>query len=203
VASGLIASLAHPGANITGFFFGFPEFRMKWVELLKETIPNLTRVAVLLDSATGLSQVKAVEEAAGVLGLKLEILETRRRHDIANAFVTATRPSVGAVLVLSSPVLLADLKMVADLALKHKLPTVTFFGEFARAGGLMAYGPNLLDTYRQVGGMVGKVLHGARPADLPAELPTKFELVVNRGTAKPSGLVIPQSVLLRADEVIE
>jgi putative ABC transport system substrate-binding protein len=93
--------------------------------------------------------------------------------------------------------------MVADLALKHKLPTVTFFGEFARAGGLMAYGPNLLDTYRQVGGMVGKVLHGARPADLPAELPTKFELVVNRGTAKPSGLVIPQSVLLRADEVIE
>jgi putative ABC transport system substrate-binding protein len=203
VASGLIASLAHPGANITGFFFGFPEFRMKWVELLKETIPNLTRVAVLSDSATGLSQVKAVEEAAGVLGLKLEILETRRRHDIAYAFVTATRPSVGAVLVLSSPVLLADLKMVADLALKHKLPTVTFFGEFARAGGLMAYGPNLLDTYRQVGGMVGKVLHGARPADLPAELPTKFELVVNRGTAKPSGLVIPQSVLLRADEVIE
>ena len=93
--------------------------------------------------------------------------------------------------------------MVADLALKHKLPTVTFFGEFARAGGLMAYGPNLLDTYGQVGGMVGKVLHGVRPANLPAELPTKFELVVNRGTAKKLGLIIPQSVLLRADEVIE
>jgi putative ABC transport system substrate-binding protein len=105
--------------------------------------------------------------------------------------------------MLSSPVLMADLKLVADLALKHKLPTVTFFGEFARAGGLMAYGPNLLDTYRQLGGIVGKVLHGARPADLPAELPTRFELVLNLRTAKTLGLVIPQSVLLRANEVIE
>jgi ABC-type uncharacterized transport system substrate-binding protein len=203
VISGLIASLAHPGGNITGFFFGFPEFRMKWVEVLKETIPNLTTVAVLWDPATGLSQVKAVEEAAGVLGLKLEILEAQRRDDIASAFDTATRLSVGAVLMLSSPVLMADLKLVADLALKHKLPTVTFFGEFARAGGLMAYGPNLLDTYRQLGGIVGKVLHGARPADLPAELPTRFELVLNLRTAKTLGLVIPQSVLLRANEVIE
>jgi len=202
VISGLIASLAHPGGNITGFFFGFSEFRMKWVEILKETIPNLTSVAVLWDPATGPSQVKAVE-AAGGLAVKMEILEAQRREDIAGAFVTATRLNVGAVLVLSSPVLLADLKMVADLALKHKLPTVTFFGEFARAGGLMAYGPNLLDTYRQVGGMVGKVLRGVRPADLPAELPTKFELLLNLRTAKTLGLVIPQSVLLRADTVIE
>jgi putative ABC transport system substrate-binding protein len=203
VISGLIASLAHPGGNITGFFFGFSEFRMKWVEILKETIPNLTSVAVLWDSAAGSSQVKAVENAAGGLSVKMEILEAQRREDIAGAFVTATRLNVGAVLVLSSPVLLADLKMVADLAVKHKLPTVTFFGEFARAGGLMAYGPNLLDTYRQVGGMVGKVLRGVRPADLPAELPTKFELLLNLRTAKTLGLVIPQSVLLRADEVIE
>jgi len=203
VASGLIASLAQPAGNVTGFFFGFPQFRMKWVELLKETIPNLTSIAVLSDPATGPSQVKAVEEAAGVLGLKVEVLETKRQDDIPSAFIAATQLNVGAVLVLSSPVLLADLKMIADLALKNKLPTVTFLGEFARAGGLMAYGPNLLDTYRQVGGMVGKVLHGARPANLPAELPTKFELVVNRGTAKRLGLTIPQSVLLRADEVIE
>jgi putative ABC transport system substrate-binding protein len=203
VISGLIASLAHPGGNVTGYFFGFPEFRMKWIEVLKETIPNLTTVAILWDPATGHSQVKAVEEAARVLDIKLEILETHQRDDIGDAFVTAGRLSVGAVLMLSSPVLLADLKMVASLALKHKLPTVTFFGEFARVGGLMAYGPNLLDTYRQVGGMVGKVLHGVRPADLPAELPTKFELVLNLRTAKTLGLVIPQSVLLRADEVIE
>ena len=203
VASGLIASLSHPGGNVTGYFFGFPEFRMKWVEVLKEAIPNLTSVAVLWDPATGLSQVKAVEEAAGALGVKLEILEAQRRDDIDSAFVTATRLSVGAVLMLSSPVLMADLKLVADLALKHKLPMVTFFGEFARAGGLMTYGPNLLDTYRQVGRMVGKVLHGVSPSDLPAELPTKFELVLNLRTAKTLGLVIPQSVLLRADEVIE
>lgn len=176
---------------------------MKWVEVLKETIPNLTSVAVLWDPTTGVSQVNAIKEAAGGLAVKIEILEAPRREDIAGAFVTATRLNVGAVLVLSSPVLLADLKMVADLALKHKLPTVTFFGEFARAGGLMAYGPNLLDTYRQVGGMVGKILHGVRPADLPAELPTKFELVLNLRTAKTLGLVIPQSVLLRADAVIE
>ena len=203
VISGVIASLGHPGGNVTGYFFGFQEFRMKWVEVLKEAIPNLTSVAVLWDPATGPSQVKAVEEAAGVLGVKLEILKTQRRDDIANAFAAATRLNVGAVLMLSSPVLMADLKMVADLALKHKLPTVTFFGEFARAGGFMTYGPNLLDTYRQVGGMVGKVLHGVRPADLPAELPTKFELLLNLRTAKTLGLVIPQSVLLRADDVIE
>jgi putative ABC transport system substrate-binding protein len=203
VVSGLIKSLGHPGGNITGYFFGFPQFRMKWVEVLKETIPNLANVAVLWDPATGPPQVKAVEEAAGVLDLKLEILKTPRRDDIANAFATAARLNVGAVLVLSSPVLLADLKMVADLALKHRLPTVTFFGEFARAGGFMSYGPNLLDTYRQVGGMVGKVLRGVKPADLPAELPTKFELVLNLRTAKSLGLVIPQAALLRADETIE
>ena len=202
VISGLIASLGHPGGNVTGYFLGFPEFRMKWVEVLKETIPNLTSVAVLWDPATGPSQVKAVEEAAGALGVKLQILETQRQDDIADAFATATRLNVGAVLMLSSPVLMADLKMVADLALKHKLAMVTFFGEFARAGGFMTYGPNLLDTYRQVGGMVGKVLHGVRPADLPAELPTKFELVLNLRTAKSLGLVIPQSVLLRRGDRI-
>ncbi len=203
VTSGLIQSLEHPGGNVTGYFFGFPEFRMKWVEVLKEAIPNLTSVVVLWDPATGPSQVSAVQEAAGALRVKLEVLKIQERSDLANAFVVATRLNAGAVLMLSSPLLMADLTMVADLALKHKLPMVTFFGEFARAGGFMTYGPNLLDTYRQVGGMVGKILHGARPADLPAELPTKFELVLNLRTAKALNLVIPHSVLLRADEVIE
>lgn len=153
--------------------------------------------------AVGSSQVKSVEDAAGILGLKLEVLEARRQDDVDGAFVAASRLNVGALLMLSSPVLAADIKLIADLALKHKLPAVTFFAEVARAGGLMAYGPRLLDTYRQLGGIVGKVLRGAKPADLPAELPTKFELAVNLRTAKALGLVIPASVLLRADEVIE
>jgi putative tryptophan/tyrosine transport system substrate-binding protein len=203
VAGGVIQSLSHPGGNITGFFFAFPEFRKKWVEVLKEAIPNLNRVAVLWDPATGSSQVKAVEDAARVLGLKLEVIEGRRREDIEGAFITASRLDVGALLMLSSPVLGADMKSIADLAMRHRLPALAFFSEFARAGGLISYGPNLLDTYRQLGGIVAKVLRGALPADVPAELPTKFELIVNLRTAEALGLTVAASVLLRADEVIE
>ena len=203
VASGLIKSLAHPGGNITGFFFAFPEFRMKWLELLKEVIPNLTHVAALWDPASGSSQVKAVEDAASALNLKLEIVEARKRDDLDAAFVTIARLAVQALLLLSSPVLAVELKSIADLALKNKLPSITILSGFAHSGGLIAYGPNLLDTYRQLGGLVGKVLNGARAADLPAELPTKFELVVNLKTAKALGMVVPTSILLRADEVIE
>jgi putative ABC transport system substrate-binding protein len=203
VVNGLIASLAHPGGNITGLFVAFPEFTTKWLELLKETIPQLSRVAILWDPSTGSMQKKAVERAAGLLHVTLEILEVQTLSDFNEAFSSASRRGAGALLMLSSPVFGANVQKAAELAILHNLPAVTLFPEFARAGGLMAYGPNLLDTYRQVGGMVGKVLHGVRPADLPAELPTKFELVVNRRTAKTLGLVIPQSVLLRADEVIE
>jgi putative tryptophan/tyrosine transport system substrate-binding protein len=203
VATGLVASLARPGGNITGFFFDFPEFRTKWLQLLQEAIPRLSSVAALWDPATGPYQLKAIEEAAGVLRLNLQILEVRSPADLDPAFLAAAGSNADAVLILSSPIFGANSKVVADLALRHRLPAVTLFPDFARAGGLMAYGPNLLDTYRQLGGMVGKVLHGSKPANLPVELPTKFELVINLKTAKAVGVEIPTSILLRADEVIE
>jgi putative ABC transport system substrate-binding protein len=203
VASGLVASLARPGGNITGFFFDFPDFRTKWLQLLQETIPRLSSVAALWDPATGPYQLKAIDEAAGVLKLNLRILEVRSAADLDGAVLAAAQSNVDALLILSSPVFGANAKAVADLTLRYRLPAVTLFPDFARAGGLMAYGPNLLDTYRQLGGMAGKVLRGMKPADLPVELPTKFELVINFKTAKALGIDVPISILLRADEVIE
>jgi putative ABC transport system substrate-binding protein len=201
VATGLVASLARPGGNITGFFFDFPEFRTKWLQLLQEAVPRLSSVAALWDPATGPYQ--QIEEAAALLKLNLRILEVRGPADLDGAFLAAAQSKVDALLILSSPVFGANSKRVADLTLGHRLPAVTLFPDFARAGGLMAYGPNLLDTYRQLGGMVAKVLRGTKPADLPVELPTKFELVINVKTAKALGLEVPTSILLRADEVIE
>jgi putative ABC transport system substrate-binding protein len=203
VATGLVASLARPGGNITGFFFDFPEFRTKWLQLLQEAVPQLSSMAALWDPATGPYQLKAIKEAAGLLKLNLRILEVRSPADLDGAVLAAAQSKVDALLILSSPVFGANSKRVADLTLGHRLPAVTLFPDFARAGGLMAYGPNLLDTYRQLGGMVAKVLRGTKPADLPVELPTKFELVINVKTAKALGLEVPTSILLRADEVIE
>ena len=203
VASGLVASLARPGGNITGFFFDFPDFRTKWLQLLQETMPRLSNVAALWDPVTGPYQLRAIDEAAAVLKLNLRILEVRSAADLDGAVRSAAQSNIDALLILSSPVFGANAKAVADLTLRHRLPAVTLFPDFARAGGLMAYGPNLLDTYRQLGGMVGKVLRGTRPAELPVELPTKFELVINVQTAKALGLDVPTSILLRADEVIE
>jgi putative tryptophan/tyrosine transport system substrate-binding protein len=160
-------------------------------------------VAALWDPATGPYQLRAVEEAASILKLALRILEVRSAADLDGAVLAAAQSRVDALMILSSPVFGANAKAVADLTLQHRLAAVTLFPEFARAGGLMAYGPNLLDTYRQLGGMVGKVLRGTKPADLPVELPTKFELVINVKTAKALGLDVPTSILLRANEVIE
>ena len=203
VATGLVASLARPGGNITGFFFDFPEFRTKWLQLLQEAVPQLSSVAALWDPATGPYQLKAIKEAAGLLKLNLRILEVRSPADLDGAVLAAAQSKVDALLILSSPVVGANSKRIADLTLGHRLPAVTLFPDFARAGGLMAYGPNLLDTYRQLGGMVAKVLRGTKPADLPVELPTKFELVINVKTAKALGIEVPPTLLARADEVIE
>ena len=197
------ASLPRPGGNITGVFFAFPDFAGKWLEMLRETIPNLSRVDVLWDSTTGRMQMTAIEHAAVSLNIKLSISQVRTGSDFEEAFASATRREAGAMLILSSPLIQPNAQRLAELAIFHSLPAVTLFPDFARAGGLLAYGPNLLDTFRQAGLMVGKVLAGAKPAELPIELPTKFELVVNLRTAKAIGVSIPTSVLLRADEVIE
>jgi putative tryptophan/tyrosine transport system substrate-binding protein len=203
IGSGLVASLAHPGGNVTGVFFDFPEFGKKWLELLKEAVGTLSSVGVLQDPAAGLMQLSAVQAAAAQFNVRIEVIEVRGVADLDNAFLEAGQRKVGAVIMLSSPTFGTNPQRIANLALRHRLPAITAFPEFAREGGLMAYGANLLDGVRQTGGIAAKVLKGAKPAELPVELPTRFELVINLKTAKALGLTVPPTLLARADEVIE
>jgi putative tryptophan/tyrosine transport system substrate-binding protein len=203
VDAGLIASVSRPGGNITGVFLDFPDFGNKWLESLRETVPQLKVVGVLWDSATAAVQLKAIEAAATALNIKVEILDARRPADVEGLILSAKERGVGGLLFLSSPIFGTDTKRVADLVLAQRLPAVMLFTDFARNGGLMAYGPNLLAIFRQGGVLAGKILRGEKVADLPIETPTKFEFVLNLKTAKILGINVPQSVLLRADEVIE
>ena len=174
VASGLAVSLARPGGNVTGMYFDFPDFTAKWLQLLREIMPKISRVAVLWDPATGKTQVQAVEGAARTLGIKLQVLEVREPPAVDNAFASARKQGAEGVVMLSSPLFGAGTQQTAQLALRHKLPAITLFPAFARDGGLLAYGPNLLAVWRQAGTMVGKVLKGAKPAELPIERPSKY-----------------------------
>ena len=203
VASGMAATLARPGGNITGVFLDFPDFTAKWMEMLVESNPKLSRAAVLWDPVTGPVQVEAVGKAGGTLNLQLDIAEVRRPSDFDAAFSMASQHGSGAMVMLSSPLIADNVQMLAELALGHRFPAITLFPNFARAGGLLAYGPNLLSLLRLSGIVAGKVLRGANPAELPIERPTKFEMVLNMRTAHALGLSIPTSLLLRADEVIE
>ena len=203
VATGMIASLSHPGANLTGFFFDFPEFRTKLLELLKEVVPGLSKVAVIWDPNSGPAQLQSVEAGATAMKVKLAGFEVHNTTELNQAFDAAKHADVDAVMILSSPFLGANTKPMAELAARHALPAVTLFSEFARNGGLMSYGPNILDIYRSVGGIAAKILQGSKPADLPVELPSKFELLVNLKTARVLKLEIPATLLIRADEVIE
>jgi putative ABC transport system substrate-binding protein len=203
VSSGFIASVTRPGRNITGMFLDFPDFSKKWLEALKEGVPQLSNVAVLWDPGTGPTQRNAVDAAARALGLSLAIVEIRERVDFEPAFQSATQQHVGGAVILSSPLVGANTTLLAELAGKYRLPAVTLFTDFARAGGLMAYGPNLLGVFQQIGIMSAKILRGAKPGELPIESPSKFEFVLNLKTAHLLGLTMPTSILLRADEVIE
>jgi ABC-type uncharacterized transport system substrate-binding protein len=203
VATGLIANYAQPGGRITGVFFDFPDFRTKWLELLREVMPALARIGLLWDPVSGAAQLEALQGAADQFGLKATVLKITTAAELNEAFDAASRERVDALLILSSPLFGSRTSVLADLALHHKLPTVTLFPDFARAGGLIAYGPNLLDTYRPLGALVAKILQGGKAADLPVERPSKFELVVNVKTGREIGVTIPTSILLRADEVIE
>ena len=203
VEAGIAASLAHPGGNVTGVFLAFAEVAAKWLELLKEAIPTLSRVAVFWDPSTGLQQKQSVERAAGPLNVSLEILEVRSPSDFDEAFHSASQRSADALLILASPLFFPMPQKLAERAIGNHLPTFYWAAEFARAGGLMAYGPNVRDVFRQAGVMTGKVLQGIKPADLPIERPTKFDLLINLKTAKALGLIVPDKLLALADEVIE
>jgi ABC-type uncharacterized transport system substrate-binding protein len=203
VASGMAATLARPGGNITGVFLDFPDFTAKWMEMLVESNPKLSRAAVLWDPVTGPIQMEAVRKAGGTLSVQLDVTEVRRPSDFDAAFSMASERGAGAMVMLSSPLIADNVQMLAALTLHHRFPAITLFPDFARAGGLLAYGPNLLSLLRLSGVVAGKVLRGANPAELPIERPTKFETVLNMRTAHALGLSIPTSLLLRADEVIE
>ena len=203
VASGIVASLDRPGGNITGIFLDFPELGGKWLELVKEVAPKVSRVAVLWDPATGRVPLKGAEAAAPSLRLQLQVLEARGPGDFEAVFQSAIRARAGALVTLSSPVFNTYRRLLVDHAAKHRLPTIMPFPLFADDGGLIAYGPDLIELYRQGGVMVGKILKGARPRDLPIERPNRFVLVVNRKTAKTLGVTIPQSILIRADRMVE
>jgi len=203
VASGLVASLARPGRNVSGVFLDFPEFSAKCLQLLIESVPTLKGVGVLWDPSTGSLQRQAVEAAAQGFGVSAQVFEARRAADIAAAFYTVDRSRIQGVLMLSSPLIAGSPQMIADLAMRRNIPTIALFPEIARAGGLLAYGPDIQDLFRQVGAMARKVLYGANVSELPAERPTRFQLVANLKTAKLIGITLPSSILLRADEVIE
>lgn len=203
VASGVAASLAHPGGNVTGVFMDFPDFSTKLLELLLESNVRLSRLAVLWDPVTGQLQLETVKAAAGAKKIGVNTFKVQRAFDFESAFDAANQDHADAVIMLSSPLFASNVQILADLALKHRLPAITLFPDFARAGGLVAYGPNILDLFRVLGNISGKVLHGAKPADLPIERPAKFELVLNLRTAKALDLSISTGLLLRADEVIE
>jgi putative ABC transport system substrate-binding protein len=203
VGSGFVASLARPGGNVTGVFLDFPEFSAKCLQLLIEAVPTLASVGVLWDPTTGALQLKWVQAAAQQFGVSVQVFEARRVADIAEAFYALDRSRIQGVLILSSPLFGGNPQMVADLAIRRTVPTISLFPDIAREGGLLAYGPDIEALYRQAAGMARKVLHGAKVAELPAERPTRFQLVANLRTAKLFGMTLPPSILLRADEVIE
>lgn len=203
VGGGLVASLARPGGNVTGLAFQSEELPGKWVELLAEAIPGVSRVAILWHPPTEAGQLKVSEAAARSLNVRLHPLKVQRSDDLGTAFVAAQKDRAEALIVLSSPFFFAHRTRLVELAARHRLPTMYHQREFVDgSGGLMSYGPNLRDLFRRAATYVDRILRGTEPADLPVEQPTKFELVINLRTAKNLGLTLPPSVLARADEVI-
>jgi putative ABC transport system substrate-binding protein len=204
VGNGFAASLARPGGNITGFSTHYPEISGKQLELLKEIIPRLSRVAVFGNSTVpGNAQVlKEAELAAGAFGIKLQYLEVQNANEIATAFRTASKGHADAALVLGSQVVTSHAKQFAEMAAKSRLPAMYWSPEFVEAGGLMTYSVSITDLFRRSAIYVDKILKGAKPANLPVEQPTKFEFVINLKTAKQIGLTIPPNVLARADRVM-
>jgi putative tryptophan/tyrosine transport system substrate-binding protein len=208
VTDGLVSSLARPGGNVTGLSALAPELVGKRLELLKQVVPGVSRVAVLwqpggLGERTVKDILKEAEVAARTLGLQLQLVEARGAADVDRAFSDMTKARAGALIALGGTMFLIERRRLVDLAASNRLPAVYGLREYVDAGGLMSYGPNNVDLFRRAATYVDRILKGAKPGDLSVEQPTKFELVVNLKTAKALGFTFPQSVLLRADTVIE
>ncbi|HWN03871.1 MAG TPA: ABC transporter substrate-binding protein [Candidatus Dormibacteraeota bacterium] len=192
-----------PGGNVTGLFLDFPELAGKWLELMREAVPSLSRVAVLWDPATGPAQMKAAETAARTLRLQIQVLPARAAADLDAAVQAAVKERAGALVVLSSPVFNAARRQVATLTGRSRLPSIMAFPGYAEDGGLIGYGPHLRSMFAQAGRHVVRVLKGAAPREIPVERPTQFALLINQTTAQALGVTIPPSLLARADEVIQ
>ena len=205
VGTGLVSSLAHPGGNVTGLSSRVEGLSTKWLELLTQTVPGITRVGVLMVPSapahpTFLREIKTAGQPTGIAVLGLE---ARGRDEIERAFAALTKARAQGLIVLPSPVTVTHQTQIVELAAKHRLPAMYPWLEFTESGGLMAYSTNRTEMFRRSATFVDKILRGAKPADLPIEQPTKFELVINLKTAKALGLTIPRSLLLQADRVIE
>jgi putative ABC transport system substrate-binding protein len=205
VGQGFAASLVRPGGNVTGLASLFPELAAKRLELLRETLPGVSRVAVLWNAANpgNAHQFEATKVAARTMSLRLQSVEVRGPDDFQSALAAMTRARPEALLILADPLILAYRTQIVDFAARRRLPTMHPFRESVEVGGLMAYSVDLPDMYRRAATYVDKILRGAKPADLPIEQPTKFEFVINMKAAQVLGLAIPQSILLRADRVVE
>ena len=203
VANGWVKSLARPGSNLTGLFLDIPELGGKQIELLRNVVPTLTRLAALWDPTIGTLQFNAIETAARSSGVTLESFPIRTAEEINDAVERAAQRRVDGMIVLTSPLIFNQRSQIADLALKARLPTINGFNLYPKVGGLMAYGPNFPSMFKRAASYVDRILSGANPGDLPIERPTKFELVINLKTAKALGLQVPWQLQQLADEVIE
>jgi putative tryptophan/tyrosine transport system substrate-binding protein len=202
VAEGYIESYGRPGGNLTGLFLDAPEFAGKWFQILRAMVPKLSRVVMLWDPSPGRAHLEAVRNVARSARVQLQVLEVRKPEDIGKAF-SAIRGRPQALIILPSPMMYTQSTQLAELAMKHRLPATSMARKFAEAGGTVAYGPEVVSTSERSAIFVAKILGGAKPAELPVERPTKIQLVVNLKTAKTLGLTVPESVLYRADEVIQ
>jgi putative ABC transport system substrate-binding protein len=205
VGAGFVESLARPGGNATGFVLFEYSLSGKWLELLKQIVPSVTRALIIRDPAlpASLGQLGAVQALAPSLAVELALVSMRNTAEIERAVATFARSAGGGLIVTASPLASIHRDLIIKLAARHKLPAVYFGRHFVMSGGLISYGPNLVDQYALGAGYVDRILKGEKPADLPVQAPTKYELVINLKTAKALGIAVPQSLLARADEVIE
>jgi putative ABC transport system substrate-binding protein len=203
VAIGYVKSLARPSGNITGMFLDLPELSGKQVGLLKEIVPGLSRIAIFGIPGLNAAQFAATETAMRAVAVEAEIMEVHVANDFEPALTIAKTRRAGAGILLSSPLVFVSSKQIGEVAIAKRLPLISLFAEFPKAGGLMAYGPNVGEMFRRCGEYVGKVLHGAKPSELPIQRPERFDLVINLKTATALGLDIPTQLQQLADEVIE
>ena len=203
VDQGFVASLAHPGGNITGASWLAPEMSAKSLEILKDAVPGMSHVAILREAAGGAASATAAATAARRLGVKADLFQARTPDEVESAFTAMGEARVNALAVLEGLMIFNNAKLIAGLAARARLPTVFFDPAFVDAGGLMSYGPNFTKMHRRAAYFVDRILKGAKPGDLPVEQPTKFELVMNLRAAKALGLTMPPMLLFRADRVVE